>query len=661
MRLQKALANFPEGIKLPFAGNPIVPVKLKSFRKVSMEKGEYTFSATYGKRTRTFKFYFPEINDDGTYLHKGNLYVGVPSLEYPSVVIHDTPRTRKVTISGVETADLVFTLFEGDVTVKKSRSLGTDLDNPHILATFISKDDRKSFNELIGREDDCEDPWLNSEDIPLIKGMLEEEVFISDPKHISNMRALTIEDKVVRMLVTLLQKALINFTRGKEINADYVNGQIESFLSTSPQCQLYMGSNPMALQGLKEKIKVPMEPWAPLDVARPHDTWKDHICAVDTPQSARAGEILAMADGARIENSRLVEGNSKLSGLLKRTVLFPHLLHPNRVVMVSSIVEQTCDLGPNNSKLKIQVPGCENYPQPFGTYANVAYMDWNATHEDGCVISESFAKRLTTKGTHTDRVIIPAGEEAPTVHLEIGQQVKPFMPVFTSEEGRVFRSDIKTVGVVQEFFNYMDIVGGAECQVFEVVSEITYRCEVGSKLSGLHSNKATVSRILPDWLMPHPSSNVPMDMIYSPASIAKRKMPSLVMEGMINRWMEINAIDSYTTTGEENFEDVAELLGGDGLEQLYQMGVPFKHQTLVLPVFMMLLHHHPVTKLRIGTRVKHDHLGKQQRGIGNNRYGREELEVLFQHGAFNTISEIHNLSGSSTLHLQMKEYRKVLS
>lgn len=668
MRLKEVLKNLPKEMLIPVGPSMLkVQLALKGFELVPTEKGEYTLEISFRQRKQTLKFYVPELQEDGTYLHHGNSYVGVPSLEPPVVTFQNRPKSRVATLVDPAGADIIFTLFDGRVSIKRgNKSLGSNFEDTYLQTFFLTPEERKTFNQITGSGE--VGSFLTTGDLALVYTILSmHEGMETDPKFLPNMRAMTLEDVILRQLMFSLQFAVRPFVRGGDIDKLLVSRDVDRLLSTSPQCQLYRGNNPMALLGLKEKIKVPMRPWASLDEAKPHSTWQGAICPVDTPQSNRAGEILALSHGTTIKDGKVLPSGELLSGLLKKVTLFPHLLDPHRVVMMSSIAEQSVDLGEFNEEFKIKSEDNAELPQPFGCYANIALMDYGFTHEDGCVVSESFAAKLKTTELHVDRFVVPhdRSEERPTVLVEEGSMVAPYSIVMSDLEGEPVRSKVRATGHVVKIEEIEDVIGGVVVPVVEVTTKVNFYGEIGTKLSGLHANKMTISKIYPDWLMPKMENGQAVDIIYSPASVAKRKMPSLIMEMMILKGLNAFGSSTYWSDGKETFEKAAEALeelglAPDGMEQLRLRGKDLPHRTLVGPAFIMMLYHHPRTKLRLGGKVTYDFRGHQQRGVGQGRYNREELEALFQHGAHGLISEIYNSVGKSELFSTVKEHLKVL-
>ncbi len=669
MRLASALKIFPKVVKLPLGITVAnVTMMLNKCEDVPTDKEKYTFTASYNKRSRKFYVYIPRLHADGTYQFGGHNYVGVRSLEYPPVVVENRPRSRKLSILSPPSTPIIMTLFEGNVSVKRGKGMGDDISSPYLRTLFLGKRDRETVNTILGTTSNS--LYTTEEDLKAARAILVDHPdYESDPKHIDYMRAMNIEEIMIRLLLNVLPRALYPFVRNGEIKHDLIHDAIDGFLSNSPQCQLYLGNNPMALLGLKEKLKVPMEPWASLDVARPHDTWEGAVCVVDTPQSSRAGEILALCHGAEIKEGKLSKGTSLLSSLLMKVSPFPHMIDPHRKVMMSAIAEQSCDLGENNESLRISHKDASGIAQPFGLYAITAIMDYGETHEDGCIISQNLADKLSTTVPKIDREVLPTGvEDTVETIVEVGELVQPGQLIMISEDEdeapKLIHCSNPVPGVVTKIQRYEDIISGAKCNVIQIDYEITFECRTGSKISGLHSNKATVSRILPNFLMPSTEDGSVVDLIYSPASIAKRKIPSTVMEIMMNKLMIAKGLTQLETDGTETFEEVSAALAAEGLvddatEQL-TLGGPMPHRTLVGPLFIMMLHHHPETKLRIGGKVTHSFRGIQQRGVGQGRLNREELEILFQTGAHGLIGEIYDTVGRSRLSEHAYEYLRVL-
>ena len=209
----------------------------------------------------------------------------------------------------------------------------------------------------------------------------------------------------------------------------------------------------------------------------------------------------------------------------------------------------------------------------LGRNLRVAYIPLgNLTFEDGVVISETAAKKLTSEHLYQERLF--AGREVTLNKAKyraersdsltdeqadkldddgvilVGQRVMPgdtlVAALRKSEPGReqvimqgihkalvkryrdsslVWEKDIP--GVVEEVVRH-----GREIKV-HVKTEAP--AQVGDKLSGRHGNKGVISRVLPDAEMPMDADGEPMEIILNPSGVPGRINPGQVYETVMGK------------------------------------------------------------------------------------------------------------------------------
>jgi len=175
---------------------------------------------------------------------------------------------------------------------------------------------------------------------------------------------------------------------------------------------------------------------------------------------------------------------------------------------------------------------------------------------------------------------------------------------------------------------------------------------IGDKLAGRHGNKGVISRVLPEWDMPHLADGTPVDVIISPLSILSRMNLGQLFETILgyiaksNNW---NIIAPVFEQIEENF--ISKELGKLGLPQdgkytLYdgQTGKPFEKKVLVGTGYIMKLIHMVEDKFHARSVGPYSLVSQQPLGgksqMGGQRFGEMEVWALESHRVPYTLQEM---------------------
>lgn len=355
------------------------------------------------------------------------------------------------------------------------------------------------------------------------------------------------------------------------------------------------------------------------------------------------------------------------SSLLRKAILFPGMLQVHRQVMMRSLAMQMVETAGSESSMLIP-EYTQHIPDVPGLYANTAFMLWYGWNlEDAAVISSSLAERLSTNVVTIEKMSTPYDME---VIISIGDIIKKGTHLVkwfegidkTVENTRFMRAGVTVPGIVKDVEVYRSLSGVNVVKNVRITVECKYMCNVGSKISNMHSSKSIISKILPDDRMPH-CNGIPVDIIISPYSIARRMAPSCIMELMLNTYIkklrkvfDNNELNMVITPFDSDltFHAVAsnlELLGipGDCMYYLTDSvnGKLYANKTLFGPTRLGRLHHHAPDKVKFGGDVVINQQGIAMRGVGNQRYGREETEVFTEYGAIGIINELKHHQGKT--------------
>lgn len=201
----------------------------------------------------------------------------------------------------------------------------------------------------------------------------------------------------------------------------------------------------------------------------------------------------------------------------------------------------------------------------ISTNLRTGWLSWKGgTYEDGMVISESAAKKLTSTTMYKTAVdldkTIKLGKQnyitwKPSEYtkeqmegLDDNGIVKPgtvlrkgdpmILAVQTTEPspgtmGKRVLTDVSEVwehahpGVVTDVVKTRNGV--------RVFATVTAPTEIGDKLSGLHGNKGVVSQIIPDEQMPVAEDGKPLDVLFSPLGLISRTNSAMIHEALLGK------------------------------------------------------------------------------------------------------------------------------
>ncbi len=175
---------------------------------------------------------------------------------------------------------------------------------------------------------------------------------------------------------------------------------------------------------------------------------------------------------------------------------------------------------------------------------------------------------------------------------------------------------------------------------------------IGDKLAGRHGNKGVISRILPEWDMPHLADGTPVDVIISPLSILSRMNLGQLFETMLGyiaqtkNWRVVAPVfekieDDFISTYLSQFG-----LPLDGKFNLFdgQTGKPFEKKVLIGTGYIMKLIHMVEDKFHARSVGPYSLVSQQPLGgksqMGGQRFGEMEVWALESHRVPHTLQEM---------------------
>ena len=178
------------------------------------------------------------------------------------------------------------------------------------------------------------------------------------------------------------------------------------------------------------------------------------------------------------------------------------------------------------------------------------------------------------------------------------------------------------------------------------------KISVGDKLAGRHGNKGVISKILPEWDMPHLEDGTPVDVILSPLSILSRMNLGQLFETLLG----LIAKNKNTSITVPVFEKIKEQfitselkklgLPFDGKVTLFdgQTGQPYDRKVFVGIGYIMKLIHMVEDKFHARSVGPYSLVTQQPLGgksqMGGQRFGEMEVWALETHRVPYTLQEM---------------------
>src|SRR5690625_3182206 len=339
----------------------------------------------------------------------------------------------------------------------------------------------------------------------------------------------------------------------------------------------------------------------------------------------------------------------------------------------------------------------KNGVMALGTNLNVAYVAYKGlNHEDGVVVSETGAKKLTSLHSYqkscpindndvTDKrryiAFFPAiftREQLDMVDdngvVKPGQTVKkgdPLLLKMRKVEEEAVSKQLQNISrlLVQDFRDTsviwdMDVPGEvAEVHVRKKDILIVVKTEevarVGDKLVGRYGNKGTIVTILPDNEMPKNEDGTPMDILLNPDGVPGRMNMGQILETTASRIADKTGKPyiakpfggDYTRTLEKelkshNLKDHGRLIDGDRSIDGVLHGKQY---------FFKLEHQVDVKMSARGAGPGYSYTSDGQPGQGGGQSGRSiglgEMYALLAHGADINIKEMYTFKGDKQLEI----------
>lgn len=265
--------------------------------------------------SKSFNITYPYINNN-TILINGNEYICITRIIKPPITNIGIGRDKVVTINGVYELPIVFYVpnRKNNVVIRWGQKFywqgirNTDLIRyrSFMLTPYDREwiDSRSSITT--SRSDNTIDiPYICGADLKYCYSLFNSKEDITDIrwnwKHITQLRFLDIEDSYLAYI-----RSRLHWLHQPNVENDNAQRLFNRFWTSNPQVQyLDPMSSDIARIALTSKVHFPISRFDPLEFATPDPSWMTYLCSLSTPQSDRAGEIIAVASDAEVVDGRI--------------------------------------------------------------------------------------------------------------------------------------------------------------------------------------------------------------------------------------------------------------------------------------------------------------------------------------------------------------------
>jgi len=320
----------------------------------------------------------------------------------------------------------------------------------------------------------------------------------------------------------------------------------------------------------------------------------------------------------------------------------------------------------------------------LGTNLRVAYLPWKGYNfEDGIVITESAAKKLTSEHLHERAMSIGRNTEISKkkYHVYKPTGLKPEQLVALDDDGVVkkgtvvekgdplwvgvreqkydpdYRAGKRMTGIFSPIRGFeetwesdfpgkvVDVVktGGA----IKVYIKTEESARIGDKLTNRYGGKGIVTKIIPDGEAPHTKDGEPVEVILNPAGVVSRINPSQILETAAAKIADKERpykVDNFS--GEDHARTVKSLLAKNKVSDVEPLYDPHSKEplgnVLVGPQYLLKLTKQVTSQYSAREEGKYD-LNRQPAGRGEE--GAKSLDLItmysmLAHGARANLREM---------------------
>jgi DNA-directed RNA polymerase subunit beta len=436
----------------------------------------------------------------------------------------------------------------------------------------------------------------------------------------------------------------------------------------------------------------PQAPWV-----QNLDDMDDQGRSFDEKFGKTAGAVFADDDDAEVTKVeangiqlKLPDGNVKNVDLYKN---FPF----NR----KTAINQTPLVQPGDRVKKGQVLAKSNYTDnngtlALGTNARVGLVPFKGySMDDAIVVSEAFAKRLTSDHSYTlgqdfdndvkggrNHYVSLFPTKYTKTQLEMiddrgvvkpGMTVQPGDPLILATKPRVFSSTTAQLGKLSKAMrqsrhdstqvwdgDYPGVVTDVAKtkRGYKVVVQSSAPATQGDKIVFRSGQKGVIANIIPDPQMPRTVDGEPLEVLLNPLGIPSRANNSMVYELLLGKVASKRGtpikLPSFNKAGEKWYDIVQSYLDADGLAPTEEVFDPMSNTKLENPItvgnaHILKLHHTATSKASARGQGGYSLDEQPLKGGGESAQAKRlsglEVHSLLSAGAYQTLREGATLRG----------------
>jgi hypothetical protein len=283
----------------------------------------------------------------------------------------------------------------------------------------------------------------------------------------------------------------------------------------------------------------------PLDITErvPNNSWVGCFDINTTPTSHQVGIAYRLAEGARIENHRIIPSeNGNIFSETSMLSVFPGNTKPSRRINDRTAYEQNSSLHVSEEPIVRSSLAVDRDLHLNGHNCIVAFGYDGYNHMDAITVSRSFAEKFGSYQYYYQRF---PSDKKPEMTIKVGDIVRSNEHICLAHELEelkpVHAREMPGLGEVVELIHYKGFHGGDEVCFTRVKYKVNFPLTLGCKITTRHATKGVIGAILPNEEMPSfvlDGKKVHAEALLNPDGVVKRGCAGLIKEmahGLVGR------------------------------------------------------------------------------------------------------------------------------
>jgi len=391
-------------------------------------------------------------------------------------------------------------------------------------------------------------------------------------------------------------KRIITIAVCNDKSNEWCQYALDTWFNTSPLLRLVDPEKPLTIKSETNAILLDIgEDMTDREIVN----WEYRLDILSTTQNEKICRVFRLAAGAKVEDGRIIEGESLLSDINRENLVFPESNRPHRLLPMRPAFQT------HEKLVKPEYPTITSnnyFGELSGTHLTTAIMDLGVNYDDAFVISESAAEKLDCYVVKKHDFELTGDYD---LSIEESDVIGPRGFALLHDDRRMYLEN-RYDAHIQEIKEFSTSRLGRTINIVRVRYSMIYHTKTGDKLTQRAGNKG-ILLIRADDKMPKNLNGDPIDIVMHPKSIISRRSMGIFREMMANLKYKgkHKAYDHFS--GEDTFRDLVKEGFGKKSKILDR---EVEREVFIAPLFWIRTSSHAIDKLAaVGDRKPKDFRG----------------------------------------------------